>query len=77
MTHFNIQRELVTSYVYEFPVEDEVAEQLAGGKVQGTLPGGGSYKLDLWPRDVANLDAGVKLQLVITTTKTEQKGDQP
>ncbi len=74
LTKFKIQHQSITSYVYELPAEPEVIEQLADGKVAGKLPGGGDFSLDLWPAD-AKPDSPPKLQLVITISKTEEKGD--
>jgi hypothetical protein len=76
MTKFQIQRNVVTSYVYEWPVEKAVAEQFAGPAVEGKLPGGGTFKLDLWPAGMKP-GAPVKLQLVVTTQETEERGDAP
>ena len=70
MTKFQIQRNVVTSYVYEWPVEKAVAEQFAGLAVEGKLPGGGTFKLDLWPAGMKPR-VPVKLQLVVTTQETE------
>jgi hypothetical protein len=68
MAHFQIQRNIETSYVYEFPIEDALVEQFTEDTT-GKLPGGADYTLALRP------GAPVKLRLTITTTKTEERGD--
>jgi len=68
MSRFQIQRNVETSYVYEFPIEDVLVEQFTEA-VTGKLPGGADYTLAL------RQGAPVKLRLTITTTKTEERGD--
>jgi hypothetical protein len=74
MTQFKIQRNVVTSRVYEWSVEKAVEEQFNGPAVEGKLPGGGSFKLCLWSSGTKPGDP-VKLQLTVTIQDTEEHGD--